>query len=48
MIDPAEDRITTIVVHTDPALVYIFLQMPTETSSSEDNFTFFVPLDIMV
>lgn len=46
MIDPAEDRITAIVVHTHPTLVHIFLHMSTETASPEDNFTLFVPLDI--
>jgi hypothetical protein len=47
MIDPAEDRITAKVFHTHPALVQIFLQPMTETSSLEYNITVFVPLDIM-
>jgi hypothetical protein len=47
MIDPAEDRITAIVIHTHPDLVQFYLHMSTETSSPEHNFTLFVPLDIM-
>jgi hypothetical protein len=42
VIDPGEDRITAIVVHTHPTLVHIFLHMSTETVSPEDNFKLFV------
>jgi hypothetical protein len=48
MIDPAEDRITAKVFHTHPALIQIFLQPMTETSSLEYNITLFVPLDIIM
>jgi hypothetical protein len=44
MKDPAEDGITTKVVHTHPAFVDILLHVSTETASLEIDFTLLVSL----